>query len=258
MVLTRPRPRLTSATKATAPTAAEDAEASPGARRTHVAEAYQRLRDLIVHGTLGPGVRLIETELAERLRISRTPLRTALYLLVQEGYLESSSEGRQSRLSVVAPTREDAAEIFSIVGEMEALAAQRAAVLAPAARRALTSRLADLNEQMRGTASKRRRNPAETIRIDGEFHRAYVEAGAGRRLLSYFRTTKPHADRCVYLYYAAFTDDIILSTDEHEAIIDAIAAGDGAATRRAVKTNWRLAAQRLARTMSAVGERGVW
>ena len=74
-------------------------------RREFVSEAYERLRDLIVQGKLGPGARLIETELSERLDMSRTPLRTALYLLTQEGYLESSSEGRQSRLSVVAPDR---------------------------------------------------------------------------------------------------------------------------------------------------------
>ena len=227
-------------------------------RREYVAEAYDRLRDLIVQGKLGPGVRLIETELAERLGMSRTPLRTALYLLAQEGFLEATSEGRQSRLSVVAPTREDAAEVFSIVGEVEALAAQRAASLAAPRRAALVAELRTLNALMRTTATRRSPNPAETIRVDGDFHRAYVQAGAGRRLLSFFRSAKPHADRCIYLYYTALTDDILLSTQEHEAIVDAIAAGDGPAARRAVKANWRHAAQRLTRSMTALGERGVW
>ncbi|MCY7378694.1 MAG: GntR family transcriptional regulator [Gemmatimonadaceae bacterium] len=227
-------------------------------RREFVAEAYERLRDLIVQGKLGPGARLIETELSERLEMSRTPLRTALYLLAQEGYLESSSEGRQSRLSVVAPTRDDAAEVFSIVGEVEALSAQRAATLAKTKRSALAAELRLLNAAMRVTATRKTPNPADTIRADGDFHRAFVTAGAGRRLLSFFRSAKPHADRCIYLYYAALTDDIIASTQEHEAIIDAIASGDAQAARRAVKANWRHAAQRLAKSMTAFGERGVW
>lgn len=230
----------------------------PGERREFVAEAYERLRELIVQGKLGPGARLIETELAERLGMSRTPLRTALYLLAQEGYLEATSEGRQSRLSVVAPTREDAAEVFSIVAEIEAIAAERAAALAPAPRSALAAELRSLNAKMRATASRKTPSSAETLRLDADFHRAFVEAGAGRRLLGFFHAMKPHADRCIHLYYVALTNDIIVSTQEHDAIVEAIAAGDAPATRRAVKANWRHAAQRLARTMSAAGERGVW
>lgn len=227
-------------------------------RREFVAEAYERLRDLIVQGKLGPGARLIETELSERLEMSRTPLRTALYLLAREGYLESSSDGRQSRLSVVAPTRKDATEVFSIVGEVESLAAQRASSLAKTKRSALAAELRSHNAAMRATAGLKTPNPADTIKADGDFHRVFVAAGAGRRLLSFFQSAKPHADRCIYLYYAALTDDIIVSTQEHEAIIDAIAAGDARAARRAVKANWRNAGKRLAKSMTAFGERGVW
>ena len=232
--------------------------AEPSPHREFVAEAYERLRDLIVQGKLGPGVRLIETELSERLGMSRTPLRTALYLLHQEGYVEASGEGRQSRLSVAPLTQEDATEIFDIVGEIEGLAARRAATLAPAARKALVTELRSLNAAMRAAAAQRPPKPAETIRLDGEFHRAYVEAGAGRRLLSFFRSVKPHADRFIYLYYTTLTTEIIVSTQEHDVIIDAIAGGDAPAALRAVRTNWRNAADRLAKSITAVGERGVW
>jgi len=211
-----------------------------------------------VQGQLGPGVRLIETELSMRLGMSRTPLRTALYLLNQEGYVEAVGEGRQSRLSVAPLTQDDAAEVFGIVGEIEGLAAQRAAKLPPAMRSALVTELRRINAAMRAAAAWRPPRPAETIRLDGEFHRAYTEAGAGRRLLSFFRSVKPHADRFIYLYYTTLTTEIIVSTQEHEVIIDAIAFGDAAAARRAVRTNWRNAAERLAKSITALGERGVW
>ena len=227
-------------------------------RREFVAEAYGRLRDLIVQGKLGPGVRLIETELAERLGMSRTPLRTALYLLNQEGYVEAVGEGRQSRLTVVPLTQEDATEIFDIVGEIEGLAARRAASLDPARRSALITELRALNHAMRAAASQTPPRPTETIRLDGEFHRAYVEAGAGRRLQGFFRSVKPHADRFIYLYHTTLTTELQLSTVEHEVIIDAIARGDAAGALHAVQTNWHNAAERLVKSITALGERGVW
>jgi DNA-binding GntR family transcriptional regulator len=226
--------------------------------RDIVAEAYERLRTLIVQGKLGPGMRLIEMELAERFGMSRTPLRTALYLLQQEGYLESVGEGRQSRLAVAPLTQADAAEIFGIVGEIEGLAAGRAAALPPARLTALTAKLRALNTSMRRAATRPRPNPLDTIRIDGEFHRTYVEAGAGRRLLGFFESVKPHADRFIYLYYTTLTTEIIVSTREHDAIVEAIGSGNARSARRAVQTNWENAATRLSKSIAALGERGVW
>ena len=235
---------------------------APGAadspRRELVAEAYERLRRLIVQGQLGPGMRLIEVELAERFGMSRTPVRTALFMLHQEGYVEASGEGRQSRLTVAPLTQDDAVEVVAIVGEVEGLAARRAAALDPDRRATLVAGLHVLNSAMRRAATQTPPEPAETIRLDGEFHRTYVEAGGGRRLLAFFRAVKPQADRFIYLYYTTLTTEILLSTREHEVIIDAIAAGDPAAARRAVQDNWENAAARLSKSIAAIGERGVW
>ena len=52
-------------------------------------QAYRRLRELIVHGRLAPGARIIETEVAGKLGISRTPVRAALQRLQQEGYISA-------------------------------------------------------------------------------------------------------------------------------------------------------------------------
>jgi DNA-binding GntR family transcriptional regulator len=203
-------------------------------------------------------MRLIEMELAERFGMSRTPLRTALYLLQQEGYLESVGDGRQSRLAVAPLTQADAAEVFGIVGEIEGLAAGHAAALPPAALTALTGQLRTLNTAMRRAATQPRPNPLDTIRIDGEFHRTYVEAGAGRRLRAFFESVKPHADRFIYLYYTTLTTEIIVSTREHDAIVEAIGSGNARLARRAVQTNWQNAAVRLSKSIAALGERGVW
>ncbi len=229
-----------------------------GPRSELVAATYQRLRHLIVEGHLGPGARLVEAELAARFGVSRTPMRTALYLLHQEGFAEVRGEGRQSRLTVTPMTQQDAIEIFGIVGEVEGLAARWAAGLDDGARRALVGELDVLNHAMAAEASQLQANAAETIRLDTAFHRAYVQAGAGRRLGSFHDSIKPHADRLIYLYHTTLTTAITVSTREHGVIITAIADGDAAGAQRAVQSNWENAAARLSTSIARLGERGVW
>jgi DNA-binding GntR family transcriptional regulator len=58
------------------------------------------------------------------------------------------------------------------------------------------------------------------------------------------------------MYTYALYDQIGTSAAEHEAIIDAIADGDGDAAREAAEANWRNAAERFRRFMDVAGERG--
>src|SRR5215204_4809465 len=76
-------------------------------------QVYVRLRDLIVQGLLSPGSRIIETEVATRLGVSRTPVREALQRLQQEGFVNGSPGAQQSRVSVAPLTREDVHELLN-------------------------------------------------------------------------------------------------------------------------------------------------
>jgi DNA-binding GntR family transcriptional regulator len=58
---------------------------SPVSQRTLSDEAAERLRSAIRDGTLPPGTRLVERELARRLGVSRIPVREAIQQLVEEG-----------------------------------------------------------------------------------------------------------------------------------------------------------------------------
>jgi DNA-binding GntR family transcriptional regulator len=138
------------------------------------------------------------------------------------------------------------------------LAARRAAALPAERRAALVDALRALNAAMMQAATRRPGDPAETIRIDMEFHRTYVEAAAGPRLAGFFRDVKPHADRFIHLYYTTLTAEVLVSTREHDVIIDAIARGDARAAHAAVRENWENAAGRLSTSIAALGERGVW
>lgn len=226
------------------------------AARDRGMQAYRKLRKLIVHGRLAPGSRLIETEIAERLSLSRTPVRSALQRLMQEGYISDPGTGRQSRPFVAPLTRDDAEELFHIVGELEGLAAWRSAQLVH--RRRLVNRLNRLNDKLR-TEIKGRGPSKELIhQVDTQFHRCYVEGGAGPRLLALHDAIKPQAERYSRLYVDALMDQLALSVDEHQTTIDAIEDGEADRAQLAVQTNWRNAARRLGDVIERAGELGSW
>src|SRR5438046_8840409 len=148
------------------------------ARGDRIVRAYQQLRELIVWGRLSPGSRVIESDIAERLGVSRTPVRSALHRLQQEGYIVGVGRGSEQRLTVAPLTQDDARDLFAIIGAIEGLAAQEAAALARPARRKLVATMRALNGGLRQAAAATRPDPMRIFHLDTSFHQSYVEAGA--------------------------------------------------------------------------------
>ena len=221
-------------------------------------DVYAQLRDLIVHGQVAPGARLVETELARRLGVSRTPLRAALQRLQQEGYVLAAATAQQARLTVAPMTGDDAHELFLVVGTLEAQAAREAATLPAGARHALAGRLKATNDDLKRAASGRRPNHDRLFKLDERFHRLYVEAGAGPRLLALHGAVKPQAERYERLYVSLLMSEINVSVQEHTRIHRAIRAGARDAAFDAVLVNWQNAAARLGLVIAQAGERGSW
>jgi DNA-binding GntR family transcriptional regulator len=227
-------------------------------RGENVARAYDQVRELIVWGRLSPGSRIVESEIADRLGISRTPTRSALHRLQQEGYVTALNRGKERRLIVAPLTQDDARELFHIVGQLEGLAARSAAELAPTRRAEVAARLRELNRELEQVARQRRPDPLRIFDLDTAFHRTYVEYGAGPRLLALHDAIKPQAERYVRLYISSLVDEIATSVEEHDKIIEHIARGDPVGARQAVDTNWGNAALRLSKVIGTLGERGSW
>jgi DNA-binding GntR family transcriptional regulator len=221
-------------------------------------EVYRRLRELIVRGRLAPGSRIIESDVANRLKVSRTPVRSALQRLRQEGYIISLQTGRQLRLSVAPLTREDAMELLGIVGELEGLGARWAAELPDRDRRRLAAELKELNDRLVASASREPADPEEVFELHTRFHGEYMEGAGAPRLAALHRATKPQADRYRRIYSSIFANESQVSVVEHDEIISSIERGDADAAQRAVQVNWRNAAERLARVIDVLGERGSW
>jgi DNA-binding GntR family transcriptional regulator len=227
-------------------------------RGDRVTLAYRRLRELIVTGRLAPGSRIIETSVATRLGVSRTPVRAALQRLQQEGYVVVTSPGQQSRMAVAPLTQDDAIELFGMVSAVEGLAAHGAALRPGDVRAKIVPELRTLNAELLEASSANGRDVNRVFTLDEQFHRRVVEAGAGPRLLALHDSFKPQSERYGRIYSSALIDEMATSVKEHEDVIRAIEAADAQAAEIAMRRNWSNASQRLAAVIDTLGERGTW
>lgn len=238
--------------------AADVAERSGAGDGGRSAGAYRKLRELIVRGRLAPGSRIVETELAERLGVSRTPVRSALQRLRQEGYVVPAGEGKRSGNAVAPLTAEDAQELLYIMGMLEALAARRCAEADASTRAELVEELEVVNEKLTDAARAEPMDRQAILTLDDRFHAAYVEVGAGSRLRTFHEMVRPQKERYLRFYLSGLVDEVESSIDEHEAIVDGIRDADPVAAEEAVKVTWRNGADRLGAVIERRGEWGSW
>jgi DNA-binding GntR family transcriptional regulator len=236
-------------------TTAAEARAPHGSRPDQV---YARLRDLIVQGQVAPGSRIVETEIATRLGVSRTPVREALQRLQQEGYVVGAPGAQQSRLTVAPLTRSDVAELLNIVGVLEGLGARGSAELPSADRKALARELEGFNAEFFRAGRASPVDHGQLYDADEQFHRSIVAASAGPRLRAMHDAVKPQAERYIRMYISMLTNDIRASVEEHERIIATIEEGRADDAQAAVEVNWRHAADRIGKVIEVAGERGNW
>lgn len=231
----------------------------PGAKHgTSLRTALQKIRDLIVHGRLSPGTWIIEADLASRLGMSRTPIRSALHLLQREGYVVEQKGRSKSRMMVAPLTQEDARELYSIVGHLEGLAARQTAALPKAERAKTVRRIRKINAQLRRIAKSHKVGDENIFDLDTEFHRVIVEASAGPRLLKLLNEIKPQAERYWRIYASTILENLDIVVAEHEHVISAIARGDSDRAERALIVNWVNGVERLGKIINRYGERGIW
>ena len=225
---------------------------------TSLITAFREIRELIVHGRLSPGTWILEADLAERLNMSRTPVRGAIHWLQREGYVLEHRNISKSRMIVAPLTKEDANELYLIIGNLEGIAGRGVALLPEAQRKQISAQLRALNERLAGIATGKSGHPGEIFEIDREFHRLIIKCGAGPRLTTLHGGIEPQTERYWRLYASSIINDLTLSTQEHEVIIGALIAGDADRLEDALIANWENGCKRLAHVIDVYGERGSW
>lgn len=186
----------------------------PG-RTDFVDEVYQRLVDAISDGTLAPGERLTQEDLAERLSVSRSPVLQALRLLKKDGLLEEAP-GRGLVVARLDPVR--IGHLYQVRGALDALAAR----LAAQRRAPIPLSLIQSGRQAASGCDVR-----AMIDADVAFHRAIYEASGNPLLLENAVLHWIHLRRVMGAVLQRSAARLSI-WDEHEAILQAIHRGDEA------------------------------
>jgi DNA-binding GntR family transcriptional regulator len=186
-------------------------------------DAYTLILDAIDTGLYKPGDRLVESELAERFGVSRTPIREALQRLETQSLL--TRDGRS--LIVASLDHNQLAELYVVRSELEGLAARLAARHATEEEVRV---LRDMVEDDRALVA----DPRALARANRRFHKMVHLASHNRYLVQQldlvYRTMALMATTSLAAEGRGET-----ALTEHDRIVSAIAAGDGDAAYVALK-----------------------
>ncbi len=211
-----------------------DTDAKAG--RTQSLRAYDALRAMIMRGDLGAGTDHLETELAARLGMSRTPLREAVLMLEAQGLLEVRP---RKGVRILALSSADMRDIYDVLTELESLAAERAAQsgYSSADLHLLAQAIADMETAL--TAGDR----DAWAEADDRFHVELVRLGGNSRVMMIVAMMVDQVRRARRL--TLFMRPLPLkSNEDHRRVLVAIRDGQPDAAR-AIHRNHRVDAGRL-------------
>jgi DNA-binding GntR family transcriptional regulator len=191
-------------------------------------QAYARLRDAILDGTLEPGEQLKDAELAKGLGLSRTPIREALARLEEYGLVETKPQ-RHTR---VAPlSARDARDAFTVYAALEALAASLGVP------RLTADDLETMRAANRDFADALAAADVDAaIAADDRFHAVLVQAAANREIARSLERLLPKLRRLERARFGSLAGR--RSVEQHERIIALCAAGDPERVAEAIRENW--------------------
>lgn len=186
--------------------------------------AVGELRRLIFDGKLAPGSDHLETELAKRLGMSRTPVREAALMLEAQGLVEVRP---RRGIRVLPISLKDMSEIYDILTELEALAADTAARL-PDDLRNVTALEASIKDMDVALSAENREDWAAA---DDRFHQELVRLGGNGRIemIVSMMIDQVRRARAMTLY---MRPPPIKSHKDHSGVVEAIRRGDATLARR--------------------------
>lgn len=194
-------------------------------------DAYVMILEAIDGGLYRPGSRLVESELADRFGVSRTPIREALQRLETQSLL--TRDGRS--LIVASLDHAQMAELYAVRQELEGLAARLAAQHAASEEVVVLHDMVEQDRKLLG-------DPEAMARANRRFHHQIHLASHNRYLVQQldlvYRSMALMARTS--LAAAGRGEDAM---EEHAAIVDAIAARDGDRAADALKAHLSTAFQ---------------
>lgn len=143
--------------------------------------AYRELKSWILTGAIGLGTRLGEERIAERLSVSRTPVREALLRLFAERFLERHPEGG---FRINHPTARSMRDLYGVRRALELYAIRHTVENAGVVER---RRLEELRAEWRALAPEAPENDPDFVLLDEDFHCRLAEASGNAELVKDLR-----------------------------------------------------------------------
>ena len=180
--------------------------------------AQQELERRIVSGEIAAGTKLNEVDVAAALGVSRGPVREAFSALSQAGLVRVE---KNRGVFVRQVSLEEASEFYEVRAALEGLIGRLAA------RRIAIDEIEQLRAVVRRMhATHKTRRADEYFALNVEFHDLLARAARNNALHAHYRGVVNQLDLYRRATISRSQDNIPLSTQEHEAIVDAIAARD--------------------------------
>jgi len=201
----------------------------PAKPLSNTQRAVEVLRELIFRGELAAGSNHLESELAERLGMSRTPVREATLMLEAQGLVEVKPR-KGVRIASLSP--DDMREVYEVLTELESLAAERAAE-AGYSEADLAELVAAIEAMEAALEAEDRESWASA---DDRFHRELVRLGGNTRVQSIVSMMGDQVRRArsVTLYMRPMP---LKSNEDHRRVLEAISSGDSATARSVHRTH---------------------
>lgn len=201
---------------------------------------FQTLRRSILMGELAPGERLMEVKLADRLGVSRTPIREAIHKLELEGLVVLSP---RKGASVAKITEKDLNDVLEVRCSLEELAVELAC------RRISAEQICLLKETMEKFCSAINKDDLTAIaEQDVAFHDVIFAATDNNRLIQLLNNLREQ----MYRYRVEYLKDSESHTrliDEHNEIIEDIENGNIEEARKNIKAHIYNQAMAVSKTL---------
>ncbi|MFM7801726.1 MAG: GntR family transcriptional regulator [Limnohabitans sp.] len=226
-------------------------EATPG--NSQAVRAQLRLREMILAAELPAGSRIAELSLVDMLGVSRTPIRTALMRLEQEGLLEALAHGGYA---VRTFTEHDVSDAIELRGTLEGLAARLAAERGCASE-VLESAQVCLAQIDQLLAADRLNEEAfgRYVAHNETFHALLQDMAASQVLRREWERVVglPFASPSGFVVSQAHSpqarDMLIVAQDQHRQVLQAIEKREGARAEAIMREHSRLAQRNLSHAM---------
>lgn len=201
-------------------------------------QAADRIREHILGGVLVAGARLLETQLAEELEVSRGTVRAALALLMREGLVQQVAF---TRWEVSETSERDAWELYTLRAELEGLAARLAVGNVTAAD---GMRLRAIGTQMEKAIKQKRFQ--DVTDLDFKLHQEIVALAHHKRLAELHGFIMLQV-RFHMVHSGFLPNDYQALVREHEDLIEAVVGRDGAKAEALARSHNQAEVEALAR-----------